>query len=201
MIVARSGLSLTYASKVTMEKSPLAKLSAEIRNNIYAFTLTDRCARNLSRSHQPALARSCRQIRQECFLLFYASNTFSVRIDENIGNLLEWLENQGRVKLKFALRLNVHVHLQCAEAESYFDNYLDGNRAKIITDERWVNLCKALATVVTDPSRVHWYDHASYDAYDASGIQREHTTFAKQLKATLEKVTKEQLERAEDRSE
>lgn len=62
-----------------MDASPIAKLSAELRNEIYSLALYDDEPRNLLTDHPPLL-QTCRQIRNECHLVYYALNTFTMTI-------------------------------------------------------------------------------------------------------------------------
>lgn len=74
----------------TMETSPIATLSAELRNQIYHLVLThaepiiissslngDKIWSQVARQHELlALTRTCRTIREESIKIFYAVNTF-----------------------------------------------------------------------------------------------------------------------------
>lgn len=89
-----------------MELSPFSRLSAELRNEIYELTviLPESIApaqpgnsNGTNKSvNLPGILHCCRQIREECLQMFYASNTFNFRCnawrsqaDEN--NCVDWI--------------------------------------------------------------------------------------------------------------
>ena len=80
-----------------MDDSPLGKLPPELRNRIYTFAMSEgktitfapqsanmkqTMLKPIAPEHQPpqglSLAATCRQMRQECSALFYASNDFAI---------------------------------------------------------------------------------------------------------------------------
>ena len=71
-----------------MDNSPLAKLSPELRNEIWRLCVTldeSGTPDTVVNEHRslgipPAITRTCKQIRDESYLMFYASNTFALRI-------------------------------------------------------------------------------------------------------------------------
>lgn len=72
-----------------MDNSPFSRLSAELRNKIYIFTLVEEDPIELAAPSsdfkiRTALARTCRQLRQESLSLFYASNDFIITIKDDV---------------------------------------------------------------------------------------------------------------------
>ncbi|KAF2171132.1 hypothetical protein M409DRAFT_19102 [Zasmidium cellare ATCC 36951] len=77
-----------------MDNSPLNKLSAELRNQIYELALTSDNPVSISDGSavQPPLTRTCKQIRSESLLLSYGLNSITAIIsaptrDPNSDNL------------------------------------------------------------------------------------------------------------------
>ncbi|KAK4544186.1 hypothetical protein LTR36_004396 [Oleoguttula mirabilis] len=68
-----------------MDRSPLAKLSPELRNSIWKLLVTEDEPLQVSVTLPttvvpPPITKVCRQIRSECHLMFYAMNTFRLDI-------------------------------------------------------------------------------------------------------------------------
>lgn len=65
-----------------MDKSPLARLPAELRNNIYELALSEHMVHirdpYVRLWRPPALLHSPRQIRSESILIYYAANSFQI---------------------------------------------------------------------------------------------------------------------------
>lgn len=68
-----------------MDKSPLNKLSAELRNNIYEYAVTENeplqvqsLSGSANTAYPAAILDVCQHMRLECEAMFYASNTFAV---------------------------------------------------------------------------------------------------------------------------
>ncbi|CAK1366563.1 unnamed protein product [Cercospora beticola] len=84
-----------------MENSPLNKLSAELRNEIYELVLAQDKPLVICSEHpdpnstavQPPLTRVCRQIRAEALGLFYHCNTFLIEMITS--RLWEWPPNDS----------------------------------------------------------------------------------------------------------
>ena len=79
----------------TMENSPLRKLPAELRNQIYELVLTEkypivtskgldyrRQITYLGKRHQMGITRTCKEIHAESANLFHALNTFVLQISQ-----------------------------------------------------------------------------------------------------------------------
>ena len=66
-----------------MENSLLNRLPAEVRNSIYRYALTNvsHGFRDLGEG-EPPLLRTCKQIRQESRLMYFACNGFTLTVDE-----------------------------------------------------------------------------------------------------------------------
>lgn len=66
--------------------NPLLGLPAELRNRIYRFALIKPKSIDIDKikwpTHQPALLKTCKQIRREALGLFYFENRFCARIDD-----------------------------------------------------------------------------------------------------------------------
>ncbi|GIZ47085.1 hypothetical protein CKM354_001018600 [Cercospora kikuchii] len=71
-----------------MDNSPLGKLSAELRNEVYRLVVSAEKPLVVCKNHsapelsavQPALTRTCRQIREESLGMFYHANTFVMEL-------------------------------------------------------------------------------------------------------------------------
>ena len=65
-----------------MDNSPLGGLSAELRNMISEFALIDTKPINLRHVHNSnGLTQTCRQMRREAHIMFWASNTFDYYLE------------------------------------------------------------------------------------------------------------------------
>ncbi|KAK5122967.1 hypothetical protein LTR85_003533 [Meristemomyces frigidus] len=73
-----------------MDNSPFARLSAELRNEIYRAVFDDDESVDLKQDLEPALTRTCRQLRTESALLFYKNARFSANYDDQ-GTVAKWL--------------------------------------------------------------------------------------------------------------
>jgi hypothetical protein len=62
----------------------LLELPAEMRNKIYRYALINENCTTLTDSNcnQPALLRTCRQIRTEASILFYSQNKFQLDVSQ-----------------------------------------------------------------------------------------------------------------------
>ncbi|EME79161.1 uncharacterized protein MYCFIDRAFT_79718 [Pseudocercospora fijiensis CIRAD86] len=112
-----------------MDSSPLAKLSAELRNEIYelalsfedTITVTGTSASSdleCSIGHPTALIQTCRQIRSEATRMFYANNTFhiggsgssdSVEVTDAFSVLQRFSHTIGLHNSKAIKRISVEV--------------------------------------------------------------------------------------------
>lgn len=92
----------------TMENSLLNELPAEIRNAIYAHTLFEQDEVDITT--EPALLKTCHQIRREASLMFWAINRFKVDIhEEKIDHkLCRWLKTAG-ARLLLVKGLTIHI--------------------------------------------------------------------------------------------
>ena len=110
-----------------MAQSPLFKLPAELRNNVYRLAL-------LSESHidvtlqdsiNPPLLRTSREIRKESITIYYGESLFGVpALDCNSDLCMKWLV------LETALRRQLKIKIR-----SYAMN-----ETKVISRKTWTNL-------------------------------------------------------------
>ncbi|KAK5715099.1 hypothetical protein LTR15_010515 [Elasticomyces elasticus] len=77
----------------------LLKLSAELRNNIYELVLLSEDSIDIRTETQPAIARTCRQIREECIQIYYGQSKFEFVTasaqDDTLDDIAHWLERIG----------------------------------------------------------------------------------------------------------
>ncbi|KAK4956837.1 hypothetical protein LTR10_006365 [Elasticomyces elasticus] len=74
-------------------------MSAELRNNIYELVLLSEDTIDIRTESQPALAKTCRQIREECIQIYYSRSKFefvtaSAR-DDALDGIANWLGRIG----------------------------------------------------------------------------------------------------------
>lgn len=89
-----------------MDTSPFNNLSAELRNLVWEFTVTNTNsdAVNLS-EEQPAITRTCKQIRNECISMYYARNEFKIdAIQED-----RWHEFDAKISIRKTTNLLQHT--------------------------------------------------------------------------------------------
>ncbi|KAK3063925.1 hypothetical protein LTS18_011639 [Coniosporium uncinatum] len=83
-----------HIPKQTAREAPapsLFDLPAELRNHIYRYALTESHELVISDSappQQPALTRTCRQIRTEALGIFYLNNGFRCHVDNLDSSLM-----------------------------------------------------------------------------------------------------------------
>ena len=95
-----------------MGRSPLARIPPELRNEIYYHAFDGNESINVGPHIEPAITRTCRQLRSETLLLFYKRAIFLGRpIDSDI--VYEWLSNLD--KLKAAAITNLRIKVPHAE--------------------------------------------------------------------------------------
>ncbi|KAK5680346.1 hypothetical protein LTS10_007273 [Elasticomyces elasticus] len=77
----------------------LLKLSAELRNSIYELVLLSDDFIDIRTELQPALAKTCRQIREECIQIYYGRSRFEFVTanaqDDALDGITHWLERIG----------------------------------------------------------------------------------------------------------
>ncbi|TKA22826.1 hypothetical protein B0A50_07726 [Salinomyces thailandicus] len=81
-----------------MDASPLARLSGELRNHIYAFVLNnDGYAIKLQAGGtQHALTKTCRQVRHETLPMYYSLARLNAHLDDGPATpLAHWMETIG----------------------------------------------------------------------------------------------------------
>ncbi|KAK5112308.1 hypothetical protein LTR85_011580 [Meristemomyces frigidus] len=96
-----------------MNHFPLLRLPPEIRNVVYHIALYERrpVAISPNRPSEPSLLKTCKQIRQETELMFYAINDFTTTM--TIGphkHLVHWLSKPQR-KLALIKSFTVRIEL------------------------------------------------------------------------------------------
>jgi len=105
----------TYASQTPDKDAPsaLLELPAELRNLIYEYTLTapDRLVlTNDTLPEQPALTRTCRQIRSECLPMFYEKNQFRYYCrDFSRVAINRWIDRIGTDNFKLTHTHNSYI--------------------------------------------------------------------------------------------
>lgn len=85
-----------------MDCSPLDRLPAEVRNEIWILAVTKQGRRWLGwstgthREHEPPITQVCREIRSETHDMYYANNDFVVVVGwRGAKPIYNWLENIG----------------------------------------------------------------------------------------------------------
>lgn len=93
-----------------MDTSLFNNLPAELRNTIYAYTLFEPHGAYIN--SEPALLRTCKQIRDEASLMYWAINQFQVDIhEERIDHrLCQWLQRAAS-RLWLVQSLTVHIEM------------------------------------------------------------------------------------------
>lgn len=99
-----------------MDKSILGRLSPELRNRIYELALFEQRPVSVSKNSwiEPALLRTCKQIREEAELLFYSTNDFTCVTnfqDENARCLVRWLKRGRSQKVPLIKSLTIRVEM------------------------------------------------------------------------------------------
>ncbi|KAM3425055.1 hypothetical protein BST61_g7023 [Cercospora zeina] len=121
-----------------MDRSPFFRLPAELRNSIWAFSLqceSDSATTCSDIYQEPSLSRTCRQIRAECLLMYYAVQPSMVAVVANSDTkaLLQWLDTR-RERAQLICRLDVVSH---TAVKHELDEGTD-------TREAWESLVEAL---------------------------------------------------------
>ena len=109
MMQANVGRMASYNIQTALDQSssPLMRLPAELRLRIYDYALTEDTYVMLlndegAKTGQPALLRTCRQIRNEALDLYYSSNVFALVVDVN-----------GRKAMETEIRWTVRLGARC----------------------------------------------------------------------------------------
>jgi hypothetical protein len=70
--------------EATAQTSPLFKLSAEMRNEIYHLVLLEKPSVIVSNAGipEPGVLSSCKSIREEAIQIYYSQNVFHVRVED-----------------------------------------------------------------------------------------------------------------------
>ncbi|GAB7359975.1 hypothetical protein MBLNU230_g7499t1 [Neophaeotheca triangularis] len=81
-----------------MDNSPMASLSAELRNHIYSYIFDDKYATALANGKtQHAICQTSRQLRQETLAMYYANTRFNAHLDDGPSTpLVQWLSHMDR---------------------------------------------------------------------------------------------------------
>lgn len=97
-----------------MDQSHFGRLCPELRNRIYHLVLEEEDPIAISQESaveaEAALLRTCRQIREESELIFYAVNNFSCTIHsikDKVPHLTDWLQTGPPQKLALIRSLEV----------------------------------------------------------------------------------------------
>lgn len=106
--------------QISMAALNLRSLPAEIRNTIWEYALYEPAGVPIRT--EPGLLRTCKAIRREAELMFYAVNTFRAQIEEEHSvcpwfknhNVCKWLKNLGDQKRKLIRGLEVNCVLEQA---------------------------------------------------------------------------------------
>ncbi|KAI7188729.1 hypothetical protein KC363_g5263 [Hortaea werneckii] len=139
-----------------MENSPFAKLSAELRNQIYHLVLAHSKPIGISSSRNGdkiwsqiarrrkllALTRACKAIREESIKIFYAINTFKHLARNNVPRPRELVQNFDTLigrELAAAIR-KVIVEPQVLKLTTSFPDSLGGDKAVIDTAKELIYL-------------------------------------------------------------
>lgn len=143
-----------------MDNSSLAHLSPELRNLIYGHALYERRPVAISKnfSTEPALLRTCKQIREEAELLFYAVNDFTgiatiMADDEHDGDghIIRWLHRAPVQKLALIKSLTIRVEIPGFEWQGILEP-LNGTRPE---SERNKPLCSKLIACLQESTFGH----------------------------------------------
>ncbi|KAK5701152.1 hypothetical protein LTR17_022840 [Elasticomyces elasticus] len=74
-------------------------MSAELRNSIYELVLRSVESIDMRTESQPGLAKTCRQIREECIQIYYGQSKFEFVTasaqDDALDGITQWLERIG----------------------------------------------------------------------------------------------------------
>jgi hypothetical protein len=126
------------------EESPLFKLGEELRYWIFRLCLVSHLPIQIKRRPfpgEPALLRTCKQIREEAQMIFWTGNTFQGRDAVHVCNsmnrapqvlyqrrlsvLLEWLDRIGNEKARLIQKLEVDYDVGCQfnSHEEYISNW------------------------------------------------------------------------------
>ncbi|KAK4543340.1 hypothetical protein LTR36_005699 [Oleoguttula mirabilis] len=155
-----------------MDNSPLATLSAEIRNIFYelAFRNDDNKTLDLF-AGDAALSRTCRQIRQESLLLYYAVNTFKAEIpaggEKELARRVDGLDH---AKLRHIRKLHVFYNV----------TMMDCGGAGL--DQGPLLVCNALAAKRLKDEQIVW----EIDALSVPRLRRDQA--ARNVRVTLARM-------------
>ncbi|KAK4554393.1 hypothetical protein LTR86_008601 [Recurvomyces mirabilis] len=147
-------------SNLKMENSPLSRLPAELRSQIYELALTVAQPIEIKLQHDTktvkaagvplALTSTCRSIRKETLKLFYSINKFVLRTnylyllchghddhtDASMAPFFEWIDIIGSDKLE--LMRDLTLDLDCTEIHG-----LEGAKTCASFREHWSTATKA----------------------------------------------------------
>ncbi|CZT21871.1 uncharacterized protein RCC_07737 [Ramularia collo-cygni] len=104
-----------------METSLLSSLPAEIRNSIYAYALFE--PNGVYINSEPALLATCKQIRGEASLMYWAVNQFHANIREQSSNrsFCRWLK-KADPRLCLIESLVIHIDMPSIGPEAVPDD-------------------------------------------------------------------------------
>ena len=92
-------------------QSPFERLPAELRNHIYEYALYEPSGAKIW--NEPSLLYTCKSIRAEAELMYYAINHFTIDIhEERIGHdLCRWLKTKAGPRTRLIRSLSIHVQM------------------------------------------------------------------------------------------
>lgn len=149
----------------------LLKLPAELRNYIYELVLFDENMIEIQKDvvRKVALTQTCRQIRNETAGMFYALNTFLVRVNPTLLDMgAAWLRSLGS-DARMITKLNVRV-------ETYFTSSTHTN----VHDSRAAHLetTMSVQALVAAGLNASTLSHALQSA-EKVGLNRSAVTFVR----------------------
>ncbi|CAK1357157.1 unnamed protein product [Cercospora beticola] len=134
-----------------MDCSPFSRVPAELRNYIWTLSLQSGSGRPEASPNiyeEPSLSRTCRQIRAESLLMYYACQHSMVAVVDNSNTkaLLKWLDTR-RERAQLICRLDV-------VSNTGIKHELDEGTK---TREDWESLVGALKPYSEDGMQVVWH--------------------------------------------
>lgn len=106
-----------FPAATTMQLSFFERLPAELRNLCYEYALYEPDGAGIR--NEPSLLSTCKAIREEAELMYYAINAFEVTIHEDHIDhaLCQWLEDKAGPRLRSIRSLSLHVQMPWIAAQ------------------------------------------------------------------------------------